>query len=431
MTARRKRPRLSAWMRSRVLPFHGITLRQMPDEARSAAMFSGAATAMPPSCLKRCCNARYVGRARMLSPTQFNPITTVSLLAIQYFAFPRPLPTIVHPQPELGAGGDAARDDVVESRRQRHRISFRFAQLIDAYRLLELQPMPEAVRYAKSEHNCRTALEGHLRRCVGRPRFASDERHQNAFARLHRLIGKHHHEPVVGECFHQRARRVATIDDLRAGALAQPREVPLEQLVVERTRDREHMIDPRHDRQSAHFPSAPVTAHQQHAFAVRVRFVEIFGVDERAALRDLVQRQRLDADELHGLAPEMAPACVNHAPALSFRHVRKGVAEVAHGELVALAQHLSAERPEPFTPPSRAPFGRIRNQARRNAIGGVLDALQQRMLASFHTRASMAAKTSSGISKSMRTVMMSLRSSLIASFSVVTSGPVSGRSPGL
>ena len=53
MTARRKRPAFSMRMRSRVSPFHGITLRKMPAEARSEAMCSGAATVMPPSLRKR------------------------------------------------------------------------------------------------------------------------------------------------------------------------------------------------------------------------------------------------------------------------------------------------------------------------------------------------------------------------------------------
>src|SRR3954451_524781 len=168
ITARRNfPPRRRASMRDRVEPLHGITLRKMPDAASSEAMFSGAATAMPPSLRKRCCNARNVGSARTLSPTQLRPITTVSLLAMclaHSLTGARPLPAIVHPQPKLRPGGDSARDDVVDPSCQRHRVSLVLAQLVHTNRLFKLETMSETVRNAKTEHNCRAVPHGHLRR---------------------------------------------------------------------------------------------------------------------------------------------------------------------------------------------------------------------------------------------------------------------------
>src|SRR5947207_10822080 len=165
MTARRKRPDFSTRMRLRVVPFHGSTLRNRPIDASSDAMCSGAATAMPPSLRKRWCNARYVGRARTLSPTQLRPITTVSL-AIHSYTFPRrrprPLPAIVHPQPELRVRRDPIRDHVVDSLRQRHRFALRLGQLIDVHWFAKLEPMLGIVRYAKSEHNSRAATNRHF-----------------------------------------------------------------------------------------------------------------------------------------------------------------------------------------------------------------------------------------------------------------------------
>src|SRR5207237_1167093 len=150
ITARRNRAAFSAVIRSRVPPFHGMTLRKMPLDASSVVMCSGAAIARPPSCLNRCASARYVGRARMLSPTQFSPMTTVSL-GIVRLAFARrvPLPAIVHPQPQLGARCDAPRDHVIDPRRQRTRIALGLSQFVRPYRLFKLDPMPEPVWYAK------------------------------------------------------------------------------------------------------------------------------------------------------------------------------------------------------------------------------------------------------------------------------------------
>src|SRR5262249_38621870 len=142
----------------------------------SVAMCSGAATAMPPSLRKRWCSARYVGRARMLSPTQLRPITTVSL-AICFFALsrPGPFPSIVHPQPQLRLGSDAAGDHVIDLGSQQRWIPFLFAQLINTNWLLELETMPGPVRNAKSEHNSRTKAESEFRGSVGGPSRAAEE----------------------------------------------------------------------------------------------------------------------------------------------------------------------------------------------------------------------------------------------------------------
>src|SRR4051794_41166086 len=229
ITARRNLPpRRRASMRARVEPFQGITLRKTPDTASSDATFSGTATAMPPSARKRCCNARNVGSARMLSPTQLRPITTVSELAIclaHSLTGARPLPAIVHPQPKLRPGSDSARDDVVDPFRQRHRVSLILAQLVHTNRLFKLETMSGTVGNAKSEHNCRAVPRGHLCRGVGGPRRTSQKRHENPFPRLHRLIGKKDDHGVLGEAFQEEARGLAAVDNLRAGPLAEPRQV--------------------------------------------------------------------------------------------------------------------------------------------------------------------------------------------------------------
>src|SRR4051795_9420939 len=208
ITARRNLPpRRSESMRARVEPFHGMTLRKMPDAASSDAMFSGAATAIPPSFLKRCCNARNVGSASTLSPTQLRPITTVSELAIYLahsLAGARPLPAIVHPQPKLRPGSDSARDDVVDPFRQRHRVSLILAQLVHTNRLFKLETMSGTVRNAKSEHNCRAVPRGHLRRGIGGPRRMPQKWHEHPFPRLHRLVGKKHDHGILGEAFQQK-----------------------------------------------------------------------------------------------------------------------------------------------------------------------------------------------------------------------------------
>src|SRR6185436_17602118 len=105
--------------------------------------------------------------ARTLSPTQLRPMTTVS--HAMHLLRSRPFPAIVHPQPELGARDDATGDHVVDSLRQRHRIPLALRQLIHTNRVLELETMPEAVRNAKSEHNCRVGSESHLRGGGSRP----------------------------------------------------------------------------------------------------------------------------------------------------------------------------------------------------------------------------------------------------------------------
>src|SRR5205085_2752584 len=154
-------------------------------DASSVVMCSGAAIARPPSCLNRCASARYVGRARMLSPTQFSPMTTVSL-GIVRLAFARrvPLPAIVHPQPQLGTRCDAPRDDVIDSRRQRDRIALGLTQFVRPYCIFKLDPMPEPVGYAKTEHNRRRVTQSHLRGCRSRPCGTAEEGDEDAFARL-------------------------------------------------------------------------------------------------------------------------------------------------------------------------------------------------------------------------------------------------------
>src|SRR5438105_2522278 len=98
-------------------------------------------------------------------------MTTVLLLLLICLAFTRfrPFPAIMHPQPQLRVGCDAARDHLVDSSRQRHRFLLAVAQLIDVDRLLELQTVPEPVRYAKGEHNCRAEAESHPRGGIGGP----------------------------------------------------------------------------------------------------------------------------------------------------------------------------------------------------------------------------------------------------------------------
>src|SRR5687768_6311516 len=150
MIARRNPPARKAAMRCREPRFQATTCLNTPVVSSSVATFAGAATAIPPSARKRCCNALNVGRARTLSPTQLRPMTTVSHTIV--LAFSRPFPAIVHPEPELGTVGDAARKHVVHVTGEPLRAVFIIRKFSGVDRGNELDTMPDAVRDAKSEH---------------------------------------------------------------------------------------------------------------------------------------------------------------------------------------------------------------------------------------------------------------------------------------
>src|SRR5688572_10918192 len=220
-------------MRLRVEPFQAITCRKMPEASRSAATLAGAATAMPPSLRKRCWSALYAGMARMLSPTQLRPMTTVSH-AMYDFAFSRPFPAIVHPKPKVGAGNDAPGDHVVDSVRQHHRVSVPLRQQVGTNRLVEFDTMPEAVGNAKSEHNRRAGPQSHFGRCGRGPCGTPEKGNENAFARLHGLVGQEDDHRVFREPLHEHARGAAAVDDGRSGLRAEALQVALEHFVVYR-----------------------------------------------------------------------------------------------------------------------------------------------------------------------------------------------------
>src|SRR5450755_4795122 len=126
----------------------------------------------------------------MLSPTQFKPMTTVSA-RLPISDFPRPLPAIVHPEPEVRPGDDTSGDHVVDPRRKHYRVLFFLSQLSDTNRFRELEPMPRFLRNAKSEHNCRVPLDGHPGGGGRGPRRAPQKGHEDAFTREDGLVGKH------------------------------------------------------------------------------------------------------------------------------------------------------------------------------------------------------------------------------------------------
>src|SRR5688572_1015811 len=225
MTARRNPPARNAAMRCREPRFQATTCLNTPVVSRSVATFAGAATAMPPSARKRCCSALYVGRARTLSPTQLRPMTTVSHTIV--LAFSRPFPAIVHPEPELGTVGDAARDHVVHVSRQHLRAVLSLCEIRGPNRLDDLDAMPQAVRDAKSEHNRRVGPQRHLRRSGSRPRRTSEKRDQNAFSRQRGLVAEKEDDGILGEAAHQDARRTPAIDDRGSGARAQLLQIAL------------------------------------------------------------------------------------------------------------------------------------------------------------------------------------------------------------
>src|SRR5688572_9605282 len=253
-------------MRSRVERVQGTTFSNSPVASSKAVTLAGAATARPPSLRKRCARALYVGRARTLSPTQLRPITIVSH-AIRRFSFSRPFPTIVHPHVQVGTLEDTSADDLVDAIGQRHRISPVLSQLVNTDRLIEFETMPEPVRNAKSEHNGRAGPDGQSRGRRRGPRRPPKEGAEDAFCRLHGLVGKDHHRAVLRQSFHQRATRLALVDYCGPGPLAKPLKFALEQLVVERPGHAQRFPDHRRRHQAAELPRTPVTAHEQNAFA--------------------------------------------------------------------------------------------------------------------------------------------------------------------
>src|SRR6185295_1979679 len=138
----------------------------------------------------------------MLSPTQFKPITTVSArLPICDFAFPRSLPAIMHPEPELRVSVDTARNHIVDSRRQSYGVPFCLSQFIDTNRFQKLETMPRFLRNAKNEHNRRIVPDGQFGRCRRGPCRSAKKRDKDTLAWEDGLIGQDHHGRLLQQSF--------------------------------------------------------------------------------------------------------------------------------------------------------------------------------------------------------------------------------------
>src|SRR5438034_5366773 len=101
-------------------------------------------------------------------------------------------------------------------------------------RLLELQTVPGPVRYAKGEHNCRAEAKSHPRGGISGPGRDTEEGDKEAFARLDGLVDQQDDHAVVRQGLVEWPRRAPAVDHLGAGTLADPQQVAIEVLVVER-----------------------------------------------------------------------------------------------------------------------------------------------------------------------------------------------------
>src|SRR5437870_4497367 len=110
-------------------------------------------------------------------------------------------------------------------------------------RLLELQTVPGPVRYAKGEHNCRAEAKSHPRGGIGGPGRDAEERGKEAFARLDGLVDEKGDHAIVRQRLIDWPRRAPAVDHLGAGTLADPQQVAVEVLVVERAPRRPHVPD--------------------------------------------------------------------------------------------------------------------------------------------------------------------------------------------
>src|SRR5439155_24730219 len=121
------------------------------------------------------------------------------------------------------------------------------------------------------------------------------------------------------------------------------------------------------------------------------------------------------------LPSEMTPAFVQDRPEFGIAFLRKGRAEIAHGQTIAPANELAGECAEP-RPPAVNPFVAHRtDRAGNGTIGDVLDSLEQTVFLP-HRPATAATRSRTSASKMNSAGMgvMSVACSFTASFSVVT-----------
>src|SRR5712691_5669913 len=356
----------------------------------------------------------------MLSPTQFRPITTVSA-RLPISGVPRPFPAIVHPEPEVGAGGDTTGNHVVDPCRQRHRIPFYLSESIDTNRFFELETMPRFVRNAKSEHNRRAPPDGQLRGRRCRPRRTPDKGSQDTFARKDGLVGQHDDNSVLFESFEQRPGGVTAVDHLRARAGADASQIALEILVVEAARHRADTLCDGCNDQAADFPTAVMGADDDHALPRGHGLVEDLAVDDLAAREHFLDRHVLHTDVEQKLSAEMAPALAEDRPQLGVTALRKRRAEIAQGEAVAAAEEFARQRAEARAPAIYALLAHRADRGGDGTIRDVLDGLQEPVLFPHRrTTAAIFSSTSSAKTNSAGMETISVAWSFTASFSVVT-----------